>query len=203
MAPWTYTTFLDFLDHWQALIAGALGFAAAIVAVVIALGIERRKADRELDALRKSLGVELRIIVANALGTYQSLMKRAKANEAITYRTLMYLFRVAKPKIFPAVADKIGLLGPDAMYVVIIYNLIEGAREGAASLEGIPLDKIQPASISAIAQGLLKACEQSCSVLTKLRTGDLAHDAKDDALIASINAASTEATSSPDTAIDA
>ena len=199
--PWQYSTFLDALDHWQPLVAGVLGFAAAIVVVVITLGIERRKADLELDALRKSLGVELRIVVANALGTYQSLMKRVRANQAITYRTLMYLFRVAKPKIFPAVANKIGLLGSDAMYVVIIYNLIESAREGATSFEGIPLDQIQPANVAIIAQGLLKACEQSRSMLPKLRTGDPAHDAKDDALIESINAASVEATNIPNSII--
>jgi hypothetical protein len=28
--PWHYTTILDLLDHWQALIAGLLGFAAAM-----------------------------------------------------------------------------------------------------------------------------------------------------------------------------
>jgi hypothetical protein len=27
--PWHYTRFLDLVDHWQALIAGVLGFAVA------------------------------------------------------------------------------------------------------------------------------------------------------------------------------
>ena len=31
--PWHFTTWLDLFDHWQALIAGALGFAAAIIVV--------------------------------------------------------------------------------------------------------------------------------------------------------------------------
>ena len=192
---------VDFLDHWQALIAGLLGFAAAIVVVWITLRIERRKADRELDALRKSLGVELRIVIANALGTYSSLMRRVKKNEAITYRALAYLFRVATPTIYPANADKIGLLGSDAMSVVIIYNLIEGARSGARSLEGMPIDSIQPANIAVIAQGLLRACEQSRTILPKLRTGDPAHDKKDNDLIDKINAVSSEAANAHDPTI--
>jgi hypothetical protein len=53
--PWHFTTWLDLFDHWQALIAGALGFAAAIIVVRFTLRIERRKAQLELDAARKSL----------------------------------------------------------------------------------------------------------------------------------------------------
>jgi hypothetical protein len=192
--PWHYTTWLDALDHWQAFIAGILGFAAAIIVVLVTLRIERRKADRELDALRKSLAVELRLMVANALGTYHSLMKRVLQKDAVTYRALTYLFRVPNPIIYPATADKIGLLGPDAMYVVVIYNLVQTAREGVASLEGIPLDRIPPESIAIIAQSLLQACEQSRPILKKLRTGDPAHDKRDDELIAKISAASAEAT---------
>jgi hypothetical protein len=48
--PWHYTTALDALDHWQALIAGGLGFLAAIIVVYVTLRIERRKLERELDA---------------------------------------------------------------------------------------------------------------------------------------------------------
>jgi hypothetical protein len=188
---WHHT--VEFLDHWQSLVSGLIGFAAATLVVCITLRIERRKADRELDALRKSLGVELRIIVPNALGTYNSLMSRVRAKNPITFRTLTYLFRVANPTIYKANADKIGLLGTDAMYVVIIYNLIESARSGAASLEGMPIDQIQPESVAIIAQGLLRACEQSQTILPKLRTGDPAHDEKDSALIANISVALSEA----------
>jgi hypothetical protein len=70
--PWHYTTLLDAIDHWQALIAGALGFAAAIVAVVLTLRIERRKLQREMDALSKSLAVELRLLVPRALAADQA-----------------------------------------------------------------------------------------------------------------------------------
>jgi hypothetical protein len=38
--PWHYTNAIDFLDHWQALIAGVLGFAAAIIVVWITLRID-------------------------------------------------------------------------------------------------------------------------------------------------------------------
>src|SRR5271154_497108 len=34
MPPWQYTTFLDFLDHWQTLLAGIIALVAAIIAVM-------------------------------------------------------------------------------------------------------------------------------------------------------------------------
>jgi hypothetical protein len=70
--PW-YTTFLDFVDHWQALIAGLIALIAAIITVFCTLKVEQRKVDRELDALRKSLPIELRQLIPTALGVHGSL----------------------------------------------------------------------------------------------------------------------------------
>ena len=53
--PWHDTTFVDFIDHWQTGLAGLIALIAAVVTVVVTLKVERRKVDRELDALRKSL----------------------------------------------------------------------------------------------------------------------------------------------------
>jgi hypothetical protein len=41
---------------------------------------------------------------------------------------------MAAPIIYPANAGKTGLLGPEAMHVVIVYDLLEIAREGVARL---------------------------------------------------------------------
>jgi hypothetical protein len=116
--PWHYATVLDLLDHWQALIAGVLGFAAAIGVVWVTLRIERRKLQREMDALKKSLGVELRQQVAHALRAGLALRRLAGAPPPIIARMLQSLASVPAPMVYPATAHKIGLLGRDAMDVV-------------------------------------------------------------------------------------
>ena len=86
-APWHYTTFWDWLDHWQTLIAGGVALLAALIAVQITLRVERRKADREVDALRKSLAVEFRLQIARAFDVYDGLRELGnKPDGSITAR---------------------------------------------------------------------------------------------------------------------
>jgi hypothetical protein len=100
--PWHFTTWIDLFDHWQALVAGVLGFAAGIFTVYYTLSIERRKARRELDALRKSLAVELRQIIPRALGAGTDLRNLARSNQQITARMVDYYARVPVPQVYPA-----------------------------------------------------------------------------------------------------
>ena len=58
--PWQYTTVMDLVDRWHSLLAGLIASIAAIITVVVTLKVERRKVDREIDALHKSLAIELR-----------------------------------------------------------------------------------------------------------------------------------------------
>jgi hypothetical protein len=187
--PWHYTTFVDLIDHWQALIAGALGFTAAIVAVVLTLRIERRKLEREMEALQKSLAVELRQQVANALIAGKALAELARSGHPITARMVHSLSLVPAPLVYPASADKIGLLGYGAMDVVIVYSLIELGRNGTASLIGSrDPDNISPDTVDVTAGAFLHACTYAQSVLPKLKTGVPEHDQKDAVLIEKINA---------------
>ncbi len=196
--PWHYTTCLDLLDHWQALIAGVLGFTAAIGVVWMTLRVERRKLQRELDALRKSLAVELRQVVPRALGAGVALRDLARSRQQITARMVENYARVSVPMVYPATADKIGLLGDDAMGVVIIYSLIELGRSGTVSLiNSRDPDNISPDTVAASAIPFFTACEYALSVLPKLKTGVAAHDQRDAALIESIRAATSAPRSSP------
>lgn len=195
--PWHYTTCLDLLDHWQALIAGALGFAAAIGVVWVTLRIERRKLQREMDALKKSLAVELRQQVPHALRAGLALRQLAGGQPPITARMLQSLATVPAPMVYPATADKIGLLGQDAMDVVIVYSLIEMGRGGTTALINSRYpDNITPSTVAATADAFLGACAYAQSVLPKLRTGVPEHDQKDAQLIESIRAATAHAPAS-------
>jgi hypothetical protein len=188
--PWQYTTFVDFVDHWQALIAGALGFAAAVVAVILTLRIERRKLQREMDALQKSLAIELRQHVGNALIAGKALKGLARGGHRITARMVESLVQVPTPIVYPASAAKIGLLGRDAMDVVIVYSLIEIGRSGAARLitSRTPED-ISAETVEITGGAFLYACAYAQTILPKLRTSVAEHDQKDAELIRRINEA--------------
>ena len=196
---WHYTTFVDALDRWQALVAGGLGFLAAIIVVYVTLRIERRKAERELDALRKSLAVELRQLVPRALGAAVALKKLAREKNPITARMVENYARIPTAIIYPANADKIGLLGNDAISVVVFYSLIELAKAATDSLMGSrEPDNISPATVEATAGTFFTACAYSAEkVLPNFKTGVASHEQKDAALIQSIE--TSRAAFQPDT----
>jgi len=184
--PWHYTTFVDFVDHWQTLLAGLIALAAAIITVVVTLSVERRKVDRELEALRKSLAVELRQLIPRALGVHASLTKLGrKTDGSITARMVESLSRMPAPIVYPANAHKIGLLEKDAMDVVIVYGLLDSASDGVARLITTyrTPDNISPNVVLMTATAFLEACKYARSVLPKLRTGIAAHDDRDAELL--------------------
>lgn len=190
--PWHYTTLVDFVDHWQTLIAGLIALIAAIITVVVTLKVETRKVDRELDALRKSLAIELRQLIPGALGVHGSLTKLgSKTDGPITARMLESLSRMPVPIVYPANAHKIGLLEKDAMDVVIVYGLLDIARDGVARLITTyrTPDDISPKVVLKTAEAFLEACKYAQSVLPKLRTGVPSHDDRDADLLQIIGAA--------------
>jgi hypothetical protein len=203
--PWHYTTIVDFVDHWQTLLAGLIALIAAIITVFVTLKVERRKADREIDALRKSLAIELRQLIPRALGAHISLQKlSSKADGPITARMVESLSRVPVPIVYPANAHKIGLLEGDAVDVVIVYGLLEIARDGVARLMTYRTpDDISPNVVLKTAETFLEACKYARGVLPRLRTGVASHDDRDAELLqkigtaASIQPASAQHTSAP------
>ena len=91
------------------------------------------------------------------------------------------------PIVYPAVADRISLLNGEAIDVVIVYQLIDIARDGAGQLlrHRTP-DDIPFASVGVIAEAFLQACLYARGVLPKLRTGMPLHDGRDAELIRQI-----------------
>jgi len=73
------------------------------------------------------------------------------------------------------------------MDVVIIYGLLEIARDGVGRLMtyGTP-DDITPSVVLKTAEAFLESCKYAQSVLPKMRTGVAAHDDRDLMLIKSI-----------------
>jgi hypothetical protein len=211
--PWHFTTLLDLVDHWQTLIAGVLAVLAAwrtIRATVesanrevkasqeqtavaqkqieTAVRLERERVASEVDTLRKSLAVELRLHVATALVAYDVLYGLGlMPYPTMTARTAARKSRMAAPIIYPANAGKIGLLGAEATDVLIVYDLLETAREGSVQLMTSLADDNPQAVVMETADAFLAACNYAREVLPRFRTGDPSHDAKDEVLIQKIN----------------
>ena len=161
--------------------------------------LERERVSSELDALRMALAVEFRLQIVRAFDVYEGVrgLITAKMMESksqmpfpITARMMESKSRMPAPIIYSANAGKIGLLGAEAMDVVIVYTLLEGARDSVARLmtSAMPGD-ISPAVVTETAEAFLIACDYARDVLPRLRTGVASHDAKDEALIQRINAA--------------
>lgn len=214
----------EFLYDWQTVIAGVLALVAAFGTIwmtrrianrqikasreeadrVIAatreqtettVRLERERVSSELKALRKSLAVELRLQITRALSVYASLEKLAKSDERISPRMVESLSRTVAPTIYLAKADKIGLLEDEAMDVLLIYTLLEAARDRVDRLNIYRTpDPIDPYIVLIAAEGFLEACRYARVVLPRFRTGDPSHDAKDEALIQNINAAVSAST---------
>jgi hypothetical protein len=180
---WQYGTFLDMLDHWQALLAGALGFTAAIWAVVFTFGAERRKQERELTALRRSFGVEFRQCILAALGAHQSMKALSQSQHPITARAVESIVLLPKPVIYPACADRIGLLGAEAMDIVAMYGLLQAVRDSIARLQkhSTP-DNIASVLVASTAQALIRVCTEGAAVLPRLKTQVARIDDRDAAL---------------------
>ncbi len=119
-----------------------------------------------------------------------ALKDLARSGSQITARMVENYARLPVPMVYPATAGKIGLLGDDAMGVVIVYSLIELGRSGIVSLMNSRApDNIPPDIVAASANPFLTACEYALSILPKLKTGVAAHDQKDAELIDRIKAA--------------
>jgi hypothetical protein len=181
---WHYTTPLDLLDHWQSLLAGQLGFCAAILVIWWTMRSERRRSALELEALRRALGVEVRQCVSQSFTAHRQLRRLANARDAkITFRMAENLAYLPIPVVFPACAEKIGLMGRAAMDVVIIYSQLELVREGIAKLarHRTP-DDIPHSTVAGVADALIKLCQYANVVLPILATGIEEIDGKDASL---------------------
>ena len=191
-------TWYKLLTDWGSLIGGGFALIAGIVAYLagraqatatrqaaeIQVAAERRKCDQEVETVRQSLAVELRQVIVRAFGAYNLLAPLTTQTSQITARMVESSAGVPVPIVYPAVADRIGLLKSEAMDVVIVYQLIEIGRDGVGQLirHRTP-DNIPKANVGAVAEAFLQACLYAREVLPRLRTGMAVHDGNDDELI--------------------
>ncbi len=190
LPAWHYSTPLDLLDHWQSLTAGVFALVAAVIAVIGTAWIERRKARVEAEALRSSVAVEFRFLLARAYGAHKLFKGLAEQKTPITARQVESFAQMPIPVVYPGIAHKIGLLGANAMDVVSFYGLIEVVVAKANELQRYRTpDNISALVIAGLGEGFLMACKTGLPLLSKLKTGVSADDAKDAELTQLIKAA--------------
>jgi hypothetical protein len=169
LESWIQHSRLDqFLYDWQTLVAGFVALIAALIAVRVTLQVERGKADREVDALRKSLAVEIREYIGILIKTREILRPFSGPEKHIQARGLRSFVVFPPPTVYPASADRIGLLGPLAVSVVSFYSAIERLNFTVRFLNIDPEELVSRENIEKVTSGLEKACGTTLPWLSEL-----------------------------------
>jgi hypothetical protein len=185
----------SFIGGVFALIAGSAAYVAGLLqaratkaAARAQVDAERERAELEVETLRKSLAIEVRQLVGRALTAHDLLKKLSEESGPITAWMIESYSRMPAAVVYPGIATRIGLLdGEAAMDVVIIYNLLDVAKEGAAQLMRYRTpENISADTVATVASAFLKACMYAETVLPKLKTGVGRHDDIDAKLLGEI-----------------
>jgi hypothetical protein len=172
----------EFFRDQGSIIAGCLGFAAAIIAVLLAMGSERRKVTRELASLRRALGVEVRHYTWNAYRAHCELKAMIVGN--ISPIPAIFVEDKAKlplPQIYPNAVVQIGEFGEATANIVLFFNRVNVTREAAERLLRHPSSQNLPSGEVAWAvEGLIRIAEVGMQLLPHLQTGIDAEDRHDD-----------------------
>lgn len=177
------------LTDWGGLIAGVLGFAAAIIAVLLTLLSERRRATRELNSLRRALGVEIRLYTINAHTAYlylKSLLFDTNG-ERVMATLVEDRAKLPSPAIYPNAALKIGEFGGCAAELVRFFASIAAVREAAERLLHHPqADNLPSSEIAKTADGLMKIAMIGIRLFPFFKTGVKSDDDADNDAVSNV-----------------
>jgi hypothetical protein len=117
MEDWIQHWVVKFLYDWQTLFAGSL----ALVAAWLTLRAARLKDRREVEAMRKSLAVEIGRLVDILRQTRQGFIAAVQSTRAHLVSDVVEQTSRGVPVVYPATADRVGLLEDVAPEVVTFY----------------------------------------------------------------------------------
>jgi hypothetical protein len=145
-----------FLYDWQALLTGIFALGAAFLAVRAAHGKERR----EVEAIRLSLAVEIRRLVNVLLQAHEAFALLSIKNQPPRADDVVDMISRGRPVVYPATADRVGLLGRMAPHVVMFYaNLKDLEHSGRMSAN--PAGYVLPADLRALMNQIADACRRN------------------------------------------
>lgn len=187
-----------FLYDWEtlvgALLAGAFAVAAAFLTIwatfrsankeieaaqaqiATTVRLEHERLSREVEALRVSLAGEIRLYIDLLIKT-RDILKRPEievqflASEIEDYRQrdLRDLAVLHPPTVYPAVADRLGLISrPRAADVVAFYATIERINFSARAATNEPTKAVSASNYLTLIKLFEDACRGSLPLLSEL-----------------------------------
>jgi hypothetical protein len=177
---------VDWIDHWQTLIAGVLALVAAWLTIratkraaaeeikasqaqtETTVRLERERVSSEVETLRKSLAVEIRQYIDILIKTREILRRLSGPEKRMLAGDLRSVAVFYPPTVYPASADRIGLLGPLAVSVTSFYTTLERLNFTARLITNDPEELVSRENIEEVASLLVQACRTSLPLLSEL-----------------------------------
>jgi hypothetical protein len=158
---------------WQALVAGLIGFAAAIATIWVALRSERRRLSRELLALKKALGSEIRQFTTLALDAHERCAGELAHDSGITLEGLKDACRFPAAVVYESNAGRVGHFGDAAHEIVLFFGQLSVLKDAIAraGASANPQGRISRENTVGIAADLLRICEIGEFLLPRMRAG--------------------------------
>jgi hypothetical protein len=163
-SQWQFTTWLALLYYWQTLAAGVFALGAAWLAVRAAHQRERR----EVEAIRLSLAVEIRHLVNILLQTHDGFGQSLRKNQCLRADDVLKQTSRGVPVVYPATADRVGLLGSVAPDVVIFYANLQDLNFAGRMTSSDPAEPVPSDALSGLMKLIKKACQSALPLLSEL-----------------------------------
>jgi hypothetical protein len=121
----------------------------------------RQQERREVEALRHSLAVEIRRLVDVMLQTHEIFERVSRTDQSLLADDVVKEISRGASVVFPAMADRIGLLGfRVAPFVLTFYTNLKGI-EHAGRMAADPAGFVQPNELRVLMKLIKDACRQN------------------------------------------
>jgi hypothetical protein len=162
----------QFLYDWQTGLAGLIALTAALIGLSVTYGLETRKERRDLIAIRASLAIEMRQIIDNVSRTCL-MLKRPSVTTTMAPSDLIMLTDFSEPIVYPATADRLGLLGPLAVDVSTLYANVERLTFSARIVASGPKNgQIPPSELAHLVDLFEQTCRAYLPLLNAIPVND-------------------------------
>jgi hypothetical protein len=130
--------------------------------------LEQERVSREVEAIRLSVATEIRWLLGTIIETQQVLTRLSAGKTTTRARDVETLMEVRNPVVYPASADRIGLLGSLAPYLVAFYGNIAHLQYVGRVTGSDPDELVQSKDLDRVARLFEQACRNSLPLLAKL-----------------------------------
>ncbi len=162
---------METIKDWQGLVAGLLGFLAAIAAILFTMCSERRALERSKSALKRAVASEIWGHAGEALEAHKELAKILISGKSIRSHEIRNNIRFPPLVIYPNIGSEIGSLGEDAHLVIHFFQ----AHQVMSNMVDLMLSNLDERGIGIshpedLVEHLLKLTETSVLALKNIGT---------------------------------